>query len=621
MKKFSNIKRLGVKSVHYCNNHVLIEDIATDTEFIYTLEYDDINNLKNCINISKINQNTQLKVDSLKNKSGFVLYKKSNKNKPLKSIVKNVKKVSYVQKLLSINENNNIEIQIYHNFEDIKRILSTYFNNILFTINSIYKEISGDISFVFDKIGSIPVNVDWHNFLTDNPIEKEKWGNVYLPIFQKVFNNFGLNTEKDLKVNYIKCLQYIAYKNNLMKDFNATLNEKIKNALDVLLLDKENNKYLLNLALMPANEFYKEANNVPIFAYNFQDKRLRKIFIDKLSNDQILASLKKQLDPNEITYNYLRLLGAIRQYVVHNKSKIRLENNIFINDNAKRDVADFSKKFMKNNNKYFCILTDLYSDDILEEFYNYIILDESKNIHISVKKLKAYITKNLNINNDVSSNNLHEYQNKFKTLSCFIITKYLKENDEFYKSLLTEIKECSNEREKSKIYNKYSFKFIEIFNNFNDLRNSIKKYLGSSHVLKFFDFYPKLVLKYENIFLNAIYVMSKFLTTKESKNMFSKIKTKYENIRSLLKIANFANLEIDKNLFKKYRILLTLDGVNPKDNQEFLLQEYDINKIIYQINLLRSIRIRDIPTEKNFTRDINKIFRWLVNKKESHMYI
>ena len=46
---------------------------------------------------------------------------KALKHGVLKSSINNVKKVSYLQNKFNISQNNNIEIQIYNNFEDIKK--------------------------------------------------------------------------------------------------------------------------------------------------------------------------------------------------------------------------------------------------------------------------------------------------------------------------------------------------------------------------------------------------------------------------------------------------------------------------------------------------------------------
>lgn len=611
MKKATNIKRMGVKSVHYKDNTVFVEDsFSKETSLLYSLQYDDIDSLDTCQKVEKFYDKSKVNVTDILNKRGFEL-SKILKNETLKSRVEKVKNVSYLQNKFNISKTNNIEIQIYNNFEDIKKIITTYFNNVLYTINSLYKDVSNDSSFIFDKIGSLKVGVDWDNFLNDSPSLKQKWEQEYLPNFQKVLNRFGLKTEKNLQINYIKCIQYVAQKNGYKTDFTTKINEKIKQKLDNLLKNEENNQYLLKLALTPTNEFCPEANKIVLYKYFFKNKRIERIVLNKLENDEVLKNLEQKIDENKTVYNYLRLFSAIRQYVVHNNQKIRIENNTHINDNPKRDVAEFASKFAKNNYKYFCILKSLYEqdEDIFNKFYEYTIFEDSKNMGVSMQVVKKKISSLVDITQDVEKENLSEYQNKFKTLVIFVVTEYLKANTEELENIVKNLKECPTLEDKDKIYQDFAKKLVTEFDEFKQLREAIKMYKGEVKKTQNFEFYPKAYLTNQSVFFNAIYVMSKFLTQKESRLMFSKILNKYQSIKNLLEIANLVDVKISQETLRNHKTLFVLD-IKDTSNEEYqeYLQEYNIKKIIQQLKILKSIRTKDITTKDYFVNETERIF-------------
>ncbi|MBE5739003.1 MAG: hypothetical protein E7354_04685 [Clostridiales bacterium] len=606
MKKFSNIKRLGVKSVHYANNTVIVEDhFSKNTNILFTAEYENIDDLKSCTNIDKTAENKGVRFTDLKNKNGFELSAMAQKQ-ILKSRVNRVKKVSYTQELFDITTDNNIEVQIFSNLEDVKKVIAPYYNNVAYAINSLYRDISNDDSYGFDKIGSIPVDADWYNFLKDAPDKKEKWTTYIIPSYKKVIARFGIQMEKNQQVNFCKCLEYVAIRNGLFVKFkdekvdpDKLLNKKIQEKLDKLISDKEVNDKLFELAKTPVSEFCAEANAIPLYRYAFigqKGKRIEKIVLDKLEENEILSSLVRKIDENETTYNYLRLLSAIRQYVVHNSRKVRIDKNVFINDTAKRDVEEFAKQFQKNNYKYFCILKELYSDsDILEQFFDYTVFDEARNLKISIDKIKKGITANIDISADVEPDKLSEYANKFRTVTMFALTKYLKENVGEIEDFLANIKVCSSDEEKAGVYEQKAKEFITKFDSFKDIRSVVKKHLGTQKVNEKFDFYPSDINfgRDSNVFFNMLYVMSKFLTVNEARIMFQKIKSKYDSVKSLLKIAELTGVTLSDNLFDRFRMIFDKERVDEYQKQLIVLQ---------------SIRTRNGVSQEGFAKELKRIF-------------
>ena len=138
-KGSSKIKRLGIKSIHYSDNKVIIEDsFSKNVEILYDVEYDDIENLNKAININKNNDERYVDLVDLDDKSGFVLSGNVN-SKKVKTEVNNVKNISYLHKKTNLSLNDNFNIQIYNNLMDINKIIISYCNHVLYSINDLSK--------------------------------------------------------------------------------------------------------------------------------------------------------------------------------------------------------------------------------------------------------------------------------------------------------------------------------------------------------------------------------------------------------------------------------------------------------------------------------------------------
>lgn len=607
MKKYSNLKRMGAKSIHYNNESLYVESNSPrKSNILFECKFENIDKLQKCKSIVKYDKkNNNTEFVELPNQKGFSLIK-CVRGKTLETVIKNVKKVSYIQGLLGLSTDNNFEIQIYNNFEDMKKVITSYCNNVLYTINTVYRDISGEEDYIFDKIGSIPVNTDYLAFLEDNAEERGKWENEYLPNLEKVLKRFGINTQKTVHVNYIKCLQYVAHKCGATIHSLPNLSPKVKKQLDEMMLDEEKKNHLLQLAYTRASKLYSQAKSFTLYNYFFREKRVEKAILDKLAQDPILKTLERPIDPNNTTFNYVRMLSGIRQFVVHNKQKIRIENNTFVNDNVKRDVGDFYKRFFEENRKYFCVLRKVFnSDDMMNRFYEYCVYDDKKNIGISVAKVQKNIFKILNVSQDVAKENLSEYLNRLKTLVRFVVTNHLQENPDKLKEILVCLK--NKIEDKDKIYNKLAEDVLSSFDNFQKLRRSVQKYLADVEITLKVDFYPKNIIKNQSVFLNSLYVMSKFLTVSEANEMFSRLINKYENTKSLLEIAKKANATILQNDFKSHKMLFIIDGSKIVEENPVLDSQMIENQLV-QLRLLKGIRARECKIENDFSVEIKRIF-------------
>jgi len=183
INKASNIKRMGVKSIHYVDNIVLIEDsFSKDVNILFENKYEDIDNL---MNPEEKHKKNRVEFEDIDNKPGF--YLESNVlNEELKSIVSSVKNTSYVSKKLYGNiDKENINIQIKHNYDDIRKIISIYVNDVIYALNA-YEEV--------DRIGMLPSFIE----LAENREIKNIIENTLLPFYFKLqeYSNVELFDER-----------------------------------------------------------------------------------------------------------------------------------------------------------------------------------------------------------------------------------------------------------------------------------------------------------------------------------------------------------------------------------------------------------------------------------------
>ena len=131
----SNIKRMGIKSIHYNKNNIIIEDsFSKNNEYIYDAEYVDINDLQKLKDLKKNPRvKNSVNFNNIDSESGFELTKKIGAES-LFSKIRSVKSKSYVQQLMNITDENNIEIQIYQNYEDLRKLITIISGNIFYSI-------------------------------------------------------------------------------------------------------------------------------------------------------------------------------------------------------------------------------------------------------------------------------------------------------------------------------------------------------------------------------------------------------------------------------------------------------------------------------------------------------
>lgn len=628
MTKNSNIKRMGVKSVHYYDNNVVIENsFSKQQSLIYDVRYDNVEQLKNATEKKQFDKTNAVEFVDIKNKKGFRLFKKI-KGLNFVSNIKNVKTISYAQQVFGVTDKNNIEIQIYQNYEDIRKIIANHCNHVMYSLNSV-AQIHLPNNNIFDLIGMLTPTTAFEDFdqsrYAYNSISMK---NQVIPAFSKTLPMFGVSLEKKKgkqKIDFVEMLKYVESKYNSQVQ-QPNLNNEQKQVIDYLLRTKE--QQLRQLAKTKANELDQafERACIPVFRFQFRNPRQKDILNNALAKKPLCQEIEtainrfyqNQLEQTDKTvYDYLRLLSTIRNYTLHGNLDIECFNSQSLVSIAKQDIDLFAKNFVQSNNKYFNILSQLYApsdkQNIYQEFFEYSVFGDIKNVGFSIDKARKLITEQLEISIEDCENkqNASEYMNKFKKLLGFDLYQRLKKSTQL-SDLVIDLKQAEDEIEKQQVYQDFADKYISQNKDFAfKLKKLVLKNIGKIENA------PKIETNItfnseeycKNNFINLLYVFCTFLTKKDSNSLFAEIINKIESIADLISLAKILNININQNTFKNYENIVSINA--------------DFEKTKRQLNLLRNLKnsasaklVKDKKSSLN-DKQLEKIYNCFPNRNYS----
>lgn len=558
MKKTKNSKRIGVKSIHYNNNNIYIQDsFSKDIKLLYDVEYNNINKLRTVKNIEKPdNLENIAQFENIENKKGFELTKTIH-DKELKSKIETVKNISYLQSLKEITDTNNFEIQIYNNYEDIKKILGAYCNHVVYKLDSLVHARTRNIStFYFDLVGTAISSRDLTKV-------RNKYKEKYEEYLRKKAENSKSKPTSLNPQDFEKQLDELV---SVLEGFGIKFNKK-KTDATATFTDKKPN-------------FGIFGGNLDVLHTLLGDDNAKdELTEDENDTDEILAT-----DENKrLAYDYIRMLAYIRNFSMHsavldNKTSKLLEQ-------VKKDILGYKEKFIKSNTKYIFALKDIYPNDynIIQDYFEYTTFGEKKNLGLSTDKISKQVTAKLNLNSlHIDKTKMAEFLNKFKTILTFDIYRFFN-NDTLKEKCIRELKECEKKEDKESLYEKYAEKYKLHQNSFiYTLQTKLPKYLGeyeneNDSDVKI-DFNIDEYIK--NDFLNAIYLFSIFLNKKEANSMFAEIINKIDSINELLLLSKKTGAEINSKTFASFEKTIPLNS--------------NFNVMLTQLQLLRNLRLRKL---------------------------
>lgn len=492
-KKVSNIKRMGVKSIHYNKNNIIIEDsFSNKNEIIYDAEYDDVNELKNLKKLTKNSNNKNtVEFKDVLNDSGFELSKKVN-NEDLISKINSIKSKSYIQNILNITDENNIEIQIYQNYEDIRKLITIVCGHIFYSINSIVSiDFKGIDNLKFDKIGTISVKTEFEKYRSKTNEDDEL--KVLIESMKKVFKNFGIGLN--------------SFSKRKNKNSNSGEDERRDNILiyDYLRMFSAIRNFALHGSL--TNEAIACLDSLSKIAQKDLMSFGRTFVKNNLKYKNILSSVYGNVFYEFFDYSVyasMKNLGVsiekIRKYVmegVGENSRVSSQNMAEYLNKLKvvLGFAIFKKIKEENVQNIIQLLKEAKNEDEKEEIYKKIATRFLRNEQKLIQNIEYSVSKNLgkvfgdfgNINLDSKMNEVGLIcENGFLNM-LYVFTKFLtkQEANNFFAKLITKVESIKNLIELTKVFGiKLNIENFKSFENIISINSNFEKLQKQLEILK-----------------------------------------------------------------------------------------------------------------------------------------
>lgn len=472
------------------------------------------------------------------------------------------------------------------------------------------------------------------------------------------------NAESKTKIKYIKREKYkemyqiskkevgvdqIRIKAKLEKlFFNKTYNDNIKiqiayNILDIkkIMIPHVNNIIYSLTNLTRNNKKYKDfIGEIKVFKKEKKDgyedfyNRIKDhmcyypLILTKKNKGKFISKNKDE------TYDVLRMLGAVRQFLFHGDS-INLFNkevynsipNSFIDEMYNDKIKEINKSFIEQNIKFnFKTFKQIYKkrdfSDIVREYYNFAILSEGRNVGVSIKKLRENM---LEFTNAVEMNDCKydKVRRKIYLFMDFAIFLEIKDNADVLEEMIYLLRATEKKEDKEDIYRKNAeFFWAKIENTIlNSLVNELneeaikkaqKKEMNKEDIERIND----VIVSNENIcfFSKIVFFLNFFLEPKEINDLTSNLINKFENIASLINVNNVIH-----NNFKEDSI----DDFFGMLNNKFKIESKDKIEVMERLEFAKGFELfdnsKDIANQLRFIKGISK--KGFVLKETERLFI
>lgn len=615
-KRFSKVKAAGLKSSLVTDNSVYMTTFGKHNEAILEKKIEDgrITNINNPEKLAvRIINNPKMSVSGLKvmdavadnplskkakNKSGD-----SDKLRSSRYIV-GMDQLRIKEKLEEkyfgeVFDNENIHVQIAYNILDIKKILSVYINNIIYSVNNLRRlEVNGMeqeddfIGFLYtdNKYKSLADNCARCRFsgksgsdLSKCSCFKTKWDESLCEKAKK-YNESSKVCDKCRHAS--KCsffsrsnkvsarpVWWSPEKCNTFKELvhNCRICESRKKCRYNLSGKRtETDKWKFDVC-GSAYSFGSYMNSVKPYIGYFRDVfysgRFEKV------RDKNGKTEKEELPRDyKDVYNILRIVGYMRQSVMH--EAVKTADFLFapVTDPEIKELIDrlYSEKvtyanrsFLKNNDKNVTLLFDYYncasnSDKVklIQDFYDFIVCQEQKNLGFNLRTIRENLLEDDTLKY-IKGNSYDSLRSKLYTLLDFVLFKYYK-GTPLQEEIVENLRACTSQEDKDIVYKKQAkeenllreakrfSKVIMPQMKGNIIRGTDKSRIDSEWISG-----VKLETKASD-FTKILFVLTMFLDGKEINELLSGLQNKLSNISSFTKVLE----EMDKScsFVEKYKM-------------------------------------------------------------------
>lgn len=526
---------------------------AQEEKYITGLQVDDIHNTFSAM----VKNDVQTTIKGVVGTSDVQMPVKDKNQLQAKSVIE---KIFFGQPF-----NDNIHIQIAYNVMDIKKLFSVYANNIIYTVNNLLR-MDYDKDFV-GMLGTMndlsKVQAAYSIIETDLIVKNDRGFYRKYKNGPYNFNISALNNEQSRKK-----LSYIIKKAGYSSNYKGRIEfSDLSNAIEKD-LGFTDFRYIESAA-----ESYEPIKNMGLdkCANYFSD-----VFADKDGNINL-----------DYIYECLRLLGTMRQTAFHSDdfkdeaSRISNTYTLFeIDDKAAKETRTVLNAITKNkiemiNNNFvntstvnLNILFSAYPEtdkkNLIKNYYDFAVRKAHKNIGFSVKTLREAM---LAEESDLQKLNKKDYDSirqKLYSLLDFVIYTYYLNNDEKAFAFINSLRQLTVARNEDialedKKLTLYKTEAKELWNNIktivlNKIVQSIDKCKSNGGIKSLSteiddNLKSEILSAVQNsselsYFAKAIYCICAFLDGKEINMFLDSMINSFDNIVSLVKIAEYANVDM-----------------------------------------------------------------------------
>lgn len=454
----------------------------------------------------------------------------------------------------------NLHVQIAYNVMDIKKLLTVYANNIVFTVNNLLRIEDEDFLGVFGVM---------------NDFEKAQIAYAII--------STGLITRDKGKypTYYINKDAWYENQNGLLAPLKESVNQH-KNPNIAFVTNVSN--YIVNFL------GFREFSNIQKAAKSFES--IKKMGLDKCANyfSDAFSDSNGNIDL-EFIYESLRLLGSMRQTAFHSYDikgmapggkyfyslfdidiKASARTKEIINTITGNKLNVLNDNFVKTNTVNLNILFSAYphieKKELVKQFYDFSVRKVFKNMGFSVKNLREDILANESAVKKLGEKKYDSVRSKLYSLMDFVIYNYYlshpQEADDFIELLRMncvskrgaepekiedEKKQALYREEAARLWNQISGIVLENILPGIDKVQSRDKKLKEELDSGLQETVRSVVQTTDDLsyFAKAMYCICAFLDGKEINMFLDSLINSFDNIESLREIAGEVNCRVEFN--------------------------------------------------------------------------
>lgn len=316
----------------------------------------------------------------------------------------------------------NIHIQLIYNILDIRKILSTYANNVVFTINSMRR-------------------------LDEYDREQDYLGSLYT----------GNSYERLLDI----------------ADKYAVDGEDWRNTAAGISNDFEKKQF------QTINGFWDLLDMIEPYMCYFSEAFFCETTVKDPDSGRIVPCLEQRSDGD--IYNILRILSIVRQTCMHDNASMRTvmftlgQNSVRDRKNGFDELAELldylydekidivNRDFLRNQKNNIELLSRIYGssadsperDRLVQNFYDFRVLSQDKNLGFSIKKLREKLLDSPALS-VVRSKKYDTMRSKIYSLIDFMIYRKFSENHVAVDDFVEELRSLLTEDEKESAYSRWA---------------------------------------------------------------------------------------------------------------------------------------------------------------------